>query len=57
MNSDDSVEVYGYCRSREETERVVSELDKAGISSSLWLWLWRFYGEGLRRSRTWVSLS
>jgi len=35
MSSNNSVELYGYCHSREETERVVSELDKEGISDTL----------------------
>ncbi|MBV8101472.1 MAG: hypothetical protein JOZ31_20200 [Verrucomicrobia bacterium] len=35
MSSNNSVELYGYCRSREETVRVLSRLDKAGISETL----------------------
>jgi hypothetical protein len=35
MRSTDSIEVYGYCRSREETERVMTQLDRAGVSETL----------------------
>ena len=35
MSVDKSIELYGYCRSREEITRVLSQLDKAGISEIL----------------------
>ena len=35
MSGDESVELYGYSRGRQETEELVSQLDKAGISETV----------------------